>query len=247
LQATPPGQSLGLEQPHAPLTHAVPLMLLVQSTHAEAEPHAVDAVPVMHVPIEPPQQKAAPQAPPSQLALQAPPVQVGVWPPHAMHAVPAEPQCVPRLPGTHVVPSQHPPLHVRPPAQLVEHTPLLGSHASPLGQLAGVQDDCVSAPASCDESAVWASWASTGPIPTSPVASGAPPSLTALSTTDRSVTPTIAAHAVPSAAAAIAAAAAHCSARPILKPSRQCYPTVPRPGRVDPRLSLHHPHFPTLA
>jgi hypothetical protein len=43
-------------------------------------------------------------------------------------------------PATHSIPSQQPPLHVRPPAQLFEQAPV-AVHASPSGQLAVVQDE----------------------------------------------------------------------------------------------------------
>ncbi len=109
LQAVPAGQSVGPEHPHTPLTHAEPFALPVQSTHAEADPHAVDDVPAMHVPAAPPQQEPAPQPPPSHPLVQTPPTQVGVAAPHAMQAVPAEPHAVVELPATHVVPLQHPP------------------------------------------------------------------------------------------------------------------------------------------
>jgi hypothetical protein len=145
LQASPDGQSVALTQPHVPLErHTAPFELPVQSTHAVDEPHAVVDVPGMQVPIAPPQQKPAPQAPPSQLAVQAPPEHVGVSPSHEMHAPPAEPHDVSLVPMTHVLPLQHPPLHVRSPTQLEEQSPVVGSHASPFGQLVDVQGTCVS-------------------------------------------------------------------------------------------------------
>jgi hypothetical protein len=143
LHALPPGQSAEVLQPHAPATHALPFALPVQSVQADAEPHAVVDAGV-HLPIEPPQQKPALQPPPSQLAVQAPPTHVGVTPVHGMHAPPAEPHCVSELPGTHFVPSQQPPLHLRFPAQLVPHRPVAGSQASPFAQLVDVHGACVS-------------------------------------------------------------------------------------------------------
>lgn len=126
-------------QPHVPPTHAVPLAFPAQSTHAEAEPHADAEVPDVQVPIVPSQQKPAPQAPPSQLAVHEPPMHVGVSPLHAWHAVPAEPHCIADLPGTQLVPLQHPPLHVRPPAHELPQWPVPGLQAWPAGQLPGVQ------------------------------------------------------------------------------------------------------------
>jgi hypothetical protein len=55
---------------------------------------------------------------------------------HEVHMAPLEPHALDVVPFTQLVPSQHPPLHVRPPAQLVPHSPEDGSHASPVGQLA---------------------------------------------------------------------------------------------------------------
>jgi hypothetical protein len=105
-------------------------------------------VPDMQAPFEPPQQYPAPQPPPSQLDVQAPPAQSGVAPPHEMHAVPADPHCIPEVPVRHVVPLQHPPVQTRPPAQPVPHAPEVGSQASPLGQLVEVQWEGASAEAS---------------------------------------------------------------------------------------------------
>jgi hypothetical protein len=145
LQASPDGQSVALAQPQVPPErHTVPLELPVQSTHAVDDPQAVVEVPGMQVPIAPPQQKPAPQAPPSQLAVQAPPEHVGVSPPHEMHAAPAEPHDVSLVPVTHFVPLQQPPLQVRPPTQLAEQSPVVGSQASPLGQLVDVHGTWVS-------------------------------------------------------------------------------------------------------
>jgi hypothetical protein len=98
----------------------------------------------MQVPFAPPQQNPAPQPPPSQSAEHVPPEQVGVSPPHEMQAPPLEPHSFPELPDTHVVPSQQPPVHVRPPVQLFPHAPVAGLHASPLGQLVDVQGTRVS-------------------------------------------------------------------------------------------------------
>jgi len=55
LQALPGRQSVSVLQPQLPATQAEPF-LPVQSTQAELEPHALGAVPDMHVPIDPPQQ-----------------------------------------------------------------------------------------------------------------------------------------------------------------------------------------------
>ena len=101
----------------------------MQSLHAVADPQAVAELPAVHMPLAPPQQKPAPQPPPSQSALQLPPVQVGVSPPHSVHAAPVEPHSPSALPGAQSVPAQHPPWHVRPPAQLAPQAPLAGSHA----------------------------------------------------------------------------------------------------------------------
>jgi len=78
-------------QPHVPLRHAVPALLVVQSTHAPPDPHAVALVPDWHSP--PPQQPVAhaPSFDPPQAPAQEPPVQVGVRPPHAWQAAPPDP------------------------------------------------------------------------------------------------------------------------------------------------------------
>lgn len=167
-------------QPHSPSTHTPPLALPVQSTHAEANPHVAVEVPAVHFPMNPPQQKPAPQPPPSQSAAHNPPAHVGVSPPHAMHFPPAEPHSAPELPGTHVVPLQHPPLQWSPPAQALVHSPVFGWQASPLGQLVDVQGtwvslSCASCAASEVRSAVRSASASRL---ASTVASGAPPSAT---------------------------------------------------------------------
>jgi hypothetical protein len=135
LQARPAGQSVATEQPHAPATHAVPFTLPAQSMHADAEPHAVGRVPIMHVPIEPPQQKPAPHPPPSQSALHPPATQVGVAPGQVVQASPPLPHSEEEEPITHVpAVLQHPPLQRSPPVHDVEHRPLVGSHASPTRQ-----------------------------------------------------------------------------------------------------------------
>jgi hypothetical protein len=64
---------------------------------------------------------------------------------------PAAPQAATEVPGWHVMPSQQPPLQVRPPTQLDEHVRLAGSHASTSGH-GGEQDDFASGSASCGES-----------------------------------------------------------------------------------------------
>jgi hypothetical protein len=142
------GQSADVLQPHAPATHIVPVELPVQLTHAEAEPHAVVEVPDMHMPFAPPQQSFGPQPPPSQSAEQLPPTQEGVSPLHPMHWPPPDPHSDLVSPATHDVPSQHPPLHVRPPLQLVPQRPVAGSHASPFPQLVEVHGTWVSWPES---------------------------------------------------------------------------------------------------
>ena len=109
--------------------HKGPLGLPEQSTQAEDEPHAVGAPPSWHIPIEPPQQKPAPQPPPSQLAVHDPPAHVGVDPVHMPHAPPVDPHAVPDIPGTQLVPLQQPPLHFRPPSQLVPQSPVVVLHA----------------------------------------------------------------------------------------------------------------------
>ncbi len=45
--------------------------------------------------------------------------------PHAVHAPPFAPQALGKVPGTQCVPSQHPPLHCKPPVQIGEQVPLL--------------------------------------------------------------------------------------------------------------------------
>ncbi len=227
-------------QPHAPLTHADPFALPVQSTHAEAEPHAVADVPGMHVPVGPPQQLPTPQPPASHALVQAPPAQVGVTPAHAVQRVPVEPHCVSELPATHVVPLQHPPWHVRPPAHPAEHAPVTGSHASPAAQPVVVHEGGLSGfrppscPASCPASrwpscpASWVAsptwpvaWSARASCPAPVVASRAP-----ASTNDRSVTPTSAPHPVDSNTASTVAAQS--SARPMLK-SSYITPSLPAP------------------
>lgn len=150
--ALPSGQSAWVMQPHFPEMHADPAALDVQSTHADDDPHDVGDVPDAHMPVEPPQQKVAPHAPASQLDVHAPPMHVGVAPVQLTHAPPDEPQLARAVPVTQLVPSQHPPVHGRPPAQLVPHRPVLVSHASPLGQLPGVQEARVSPGASFEVS-----------------------------------------------------------------------------------------------
>jgi hypothetical protein len=139
------GQSADELQPHAPATHVVPVELPVQLMHADAEPHAVVEVPDMHVPIAPPQQSVGPQPPPSQSAEQLPPTHEGVSPLHGMHWPPADPHSDLVSPATHDVPSQHPPLHVRPPLQLVPQKPV-ALQASPFPQLVDVHRTWVSLP-----------------------------------------------------------------------------------------------------
>jgi hypothetical protein len=167
LQASPDGQSDALAQPQVPpSTHTAPFLSPVQSTQADAEPQAVVDVPGMQVPADPPQQKPAPQAPPSQLAVQAPLAHVGVSPLHETQAPPAEPHSFSAVPATQPVPLQQPPLHVSPPVQLGEQSPVVGLHASPFGQLVDVHGTCVSRPDSV--------CTTTSPAEPSTVASGPP-------------------------------------------------------------------------
>jgi hypothetical protein len=138
VHASPIGQSACVLQPQAPLgRHAVPDVPAVQSTHAPPDaPHALLAT-ASHV-FAGPQQKpephvaAAPLVP--HVAVHAPAAHVGVPKPHAEHAPPFDPHSPFAVPGTHllVAPSQHPPLHTRL-AHDVEHTPVPGSHAWPVG------------------------------------------------------------------------------------------------------------------
>ncbi len=107
----------------------------MQSTQGPAEPQDVGFVPGMHV--LPSQQKPAPQAAPVHVAVHAPLVHVGVPPLHWEQAPPVLPQLPLSVPGWHIVPSQQPPWHGRPPAQLGEHWWLIGLHACPRGQSAG--------------------------------------------------------------------------------------------------------------
>jgi len=136
LHAVPEGQSASVAHPQVPpAVHMWPLGLLAQSTQAETEPQAV-ADAAMHIPIVPPQQKPGLQPPPSQLDVHEPATHVGVAPVHEVHLLPSEPQLAVVSPITQFVPSQHPPLQLRPPVQVVAHAPVFGSQASPLGQLA---------------------------------------------------------------------------------------------------------------
>jgi len=68
-----------------------------------------------------------------------PTVQSAQTSPSAPHAVVTEP-------GWHVAAPQQPPLQVRPPAQLAPHLPVVGSQASPVGQLVVVQRTGASGP-----------------------------------------------------------------------------------------------------
>jgi hypothetical protein len=69
-------------------------------------------------------------------------------PVQSLHFPPGVPQASEAVPGWHVVPLQHPPLHVKPPAQLFPHRPVAVSQASPFGQLPGAQGTKVSWPES---------------------------------------------------------------------------------------------------
>jgi hypothetical protein len=97
-------------------------------------PHVAGCVSSLHWPLAA-QQKPVPHVPspgPPQAFWHVPLLHVGVWPEHAAHMAP-----VPHLsfvvPGWHAVPSQHPPLHVRPPEQLVVQT-CCALQAWPAGQ-----------------------------------------------------------------------------------------------------------------
>jgi hypothetical protein len=57
-----------------------------------------------------------------QAFVQPPPVHVGVWPEQGAQALPLLPQAPLSSPFVQLVPSQQPPLHVRPPAHDVLHT-----------------------------------------------------------------------------------------------------------------------------
>jgi hypothetical protein len=139
--ASPTGQSDASLHPQVPATQALPIMLFMQSTHAVPEPHALGLVPGVHAPEGPPQQLPVGHRPPLHLAAQVPPTHSGVTPLHATHAPPADPQLeLEDVPATHSVPSQQPPLHFKPPAQLFPHSPVAGLHASFGPQLVVVQE-----------------------------------------------------------------------------------------------------------
>jgi hypothetical protein len=82
------------------------------------------------------QQNPVPQVPlsvPSHAFVQLPPEHVGVWPEQGVHALPLFPQPSLATPSVQLVPSQQPPLHVRPPAHDVVQT-CDALQACPVGQ-----------------------------------------------------------------------------------------------------------------
>ena len=135
LHAWKKGQSLAVLQPQLPLGRQTgPFGLVMQLTHAEPLPQALAMSPATHA--LPAQHEPAPHGVMSvHVLVQTPPVHVGVEPPHLMHLPPVLPHFMSSaLPGWHIMPSQHPPLHASMPMQLGEHWCVVGSHASPLGQ-----------------------------------------------------------------------------------------------------------------
>ncbi len=136
LQASPGGQSFCVLHPQTPLTHAVPLWLVAQSTHGPPEPHAMLLVPGAH--IAPAQQLPAAQPPStSQALVQTPPMHAGVVALHAVQLRPPLPHASFAAPGWHVPPAQQPPLQRTAVLQAGEQIPMVGSHAWPTGQSAG--------------------------------------------------------------------------------------------------------------
>jgi len=120
LQSPPPGPL----QPQLLLLHAEPAGSFVQSAHALPEaPHVFVAPLPAHWPLL--QQKPLPQVPSPLLPhafVQLPPEHVGVWPEQGAHMLPLFPQPPLARPSVQLLPSQQPPLHVRPPAHDVAHT-----------------------------------------------------------------------------------------------------------------------------
>jgi hypothetical protein len=117
----PSAQVLVVESQQPPLHETPPAQLVEQACATQAS-FAGQSVDALH-----------PQAPPPDTASQTGPAPARV---HTVHAPPDAPHEACVVPGTQVfvVGSQQPPLHVRPPAQLLEHTWLL--HASLAGQSA---------------------------------------------------------------------------------------------------------------
>jgi hypothetical protein len=163
LHARPAGQSAELVQPHAPETHAWPLLLAVQSAHVPIDAPQVVGPGAAQVPAL--QQLPEHGLPALQVvvhwleALQAllfgqsvvlvqphapPPVTVRHWWPTELaaqfeHALPPAPQVPVAVPAWHMVPSQQPPLQASSgvPPHALEQVFVVGSHACPDGQSAG--------------------------------------------------------------------------------------------------------------
>jgi hypothetical protein len=125
LHAIPVGQSPDVRQLHAP------------------EPHVPEL-----------QQNSEPQVPsvaPPQALVQVPVAQVGVPSLHASHAPPDVPHAPLSNPVRHISPSQHPPLHVRPPTHAAEQT-CVTLHAFPSGQSVAAFEQPHSVPMQADPS-----------------------------------------------------------------------------------------------
>jgi hypothetical protein len=112
----------------------------VKSWHASPVGQSPDVpqvqAPAPHVPEL--QQKLAPHSPsvlPPHVLVHVPAAHVGVPSLHAWHRPPTAPHVPLAVPGWHSMPSQHPPLHVRPAAQTLEQT-WKALHAMPVGQSA---------------------------------------------------------------------------------------------------------------
>jgi len=97
--------------------------------HGLDDPHAVEHVPPLHA--RPGRQSDAVAQPHDPDASHTRPLAL---PAQGTHTPPLRPHAVFPVPGWQVVPSQHPPLHVRPPPQPVPQVPL--PHASWVGQSA---------------------------------------------------------------------------------------------------------------
>jgi hypothetical protein len=163
-QALPSGQSAVAMQPHAPITHAWPLVAAEQSRQAlPAAPHVVAMVPALQVvpAQQPPLHGCEPlhalvhacvvrlHAEPiaqSPVALQPhlpPPATISHTAPlgldaHMLHAPPLAPQLAGSVPGTHAPDAQQPPLHGCSGLQLGVHRCSAPSHASPTLQSAAL-------------------------------------------------------------------------------------------------------------
>jgi hypothetical protein len=137
-QRSPPLQSVEEPQPQTPLGRQIgPSAELPQSTQvAPFWPHALFALGAHALP---PQQKPCPHVPspvPPQALVHWPAEHVGLAPLHVAQALPSCPHALLlALPPTHVevAPSQHPPLHCRPPAHDEVHA-WPEPHAVPVGQ-----------------------------------------------------------------------------------------------------------------